>query len=81
MNLNVIKIGNSKGIRFPSYILKECNIYDVVNLYVKEGKIIIEPIMNTRKNWNQEFIRMHQKNDDTLIIDDSLDMNLEEWEW
>ncbi len=72
MNLNIIKIGNSKGIRIPSYILKECNINDVVSLYVKEGKVIIEPIESPRKNWNQEFIKMHQNNDDKLIIDNSI---------
>ncbi len=78
MNLNIIKIGKSKGIIIPSSIIKKCNISDVVNLYVKEGKIIIEAIENPRKNWNSEFIKMNQNNDDKLIIPDGFDKKYED---
>ena len=74
MNLNIIKIGNLKGIIIPSSILKKCNISNFVKLYVKEGKIIIEAMETPRKNWKSEFIKMNQNNDDKLIIPLKLSM-------
>ena len=34
MQLDVVKIGNSKGIRIPKAILKQCQIEDQVDLNV-----------------------------------------------
>jgi antitoxin MazE len=81
MQIDVIKIGNSKGIRFPAYILKECNIKDKIEIEVVDGKIIIKAIEKPRANWDAAFIKMHQNGDDELIIDDNLSLNSEEWEW
>lgn len=81
MEINIISIGNSKGLRIPKNVLKECAILDKVNLQIKNNKIILTPIKkpkkNIRKNWNKYFKNMHLCNDDLLFIDDSLDTNLD----
>ena len=81
MEVNIISIGNSKGLRIPKAILKECSILDKVNLEIKNNKIILTPIKNPkkdiRKNWNKYFKNMHLSNDDLLLIDDGLDIKLE----
>ena len=81
MITEVIRIGNSRGIRIPAYILKECNIADKVEMNVKDGKVIIVPIGQPRKDWENKFKEMHKNGDDTLLIDENLDNNLEDWEW
>lgn len=81
MLADVIRIGNSKGIRIPAYILKKCNITDKVEMEVKDGKILIVPIEKPRKNWDERFKEMHKNGDDKLIIDENLDVSLEDWEW
>ena len=81
MLTDVVKIGNSKGIRIPAVILKECQITDKVEMEVLDGKIIIAPISKPRKNWSEQFKEMRKKGDDKLLIDDTLDANLEDWEW
>ncbi len=81
MQTDVVKIGNSKGIRIPAIILKECQIADKVEMEVHDGKIIIVPISNPRKNWSEQFKEMRKKGADKLLIDDTLDANLEDWEW
>ncbi|GAH76797.1 unnamed protein product, partial [marine sediment metagenome] len=44
MLINIVPIGNSKGIRIPKAILDQCDIENEVDLEVENGKIIIEPI-------------------------------------
>jgi antitoxin MazE len=78
---DVVRIGNSKGIRIPAVILKECNITDKVEMEVKDGKIIIIPVDQPRKNWAEAFKEMHQNKDDELLIDESIGIGLEDWEW
>lgn len=81
MLTDVVKIGNSRGIRIPAVILKECQIADKVEMEVLDGKIIIAPISRPRKNWSEQFKEMRKKGDDKLLIDDTLDANLEDWKW
>ena len=79
MQTEIIRIGNSKGIRIPSIILKECAIKDSILLEVKDGKIIISPIDRSRKDWDKKFQVMSKQGDDTQILDENLDT--EDWKW
>lgn len=81
MLADVIRIGNSKGIRLPAYILKECNITDAVELEVKDGNIIIKPIEKPRKGWDKKFRQMHLDNEDNPLVAEDGDTYLEDWKW
>jgi len=81
MEAEIIRIGNSKGIRLPAYIIRECKIKDKVQMEVKDGKIILIPVTQPRKEWGKNFMDMRRNNDDTMLIEDELDEGLEEWEW
>lgn len=80
MDLSVIRIGNSKGIRLSKTILERYNIKDTVELIMEKGYIIIKPKTEPRKGWEKAFKKMHEKGDDQLLMDDVfLDEDLEEW--
>ncbi len=80
MEVSVIQIGNSKGIRFSKTILEKYNIKDKVDLILEKGKIIIQPLPNPRKGWEKAFKEMREKGDDRLLFDDVFeDETLEEW--
>lgn len=80
MNAHLISIGNSKGIRIPSALLRQYNMQDEVEICPGKDEIIIRPITRTpREGWSDAFAAMHLNGDDSLLIDDSID--LEEWEW
>ena len=81
MEAEIIRIGNSKGIRLPAYIIRECKIKDKVQMEVKDGKIILIPVTQPREEWGKNFMDMRRNNDDTMLIEDELDEGLEEWEW
>ena len=82
MKLNIITIGNSKGVRIPSAVIKQCNIVKELDLEVKDNKIILKPVKNKpRDGWGNAFKLMRRRNDDALIIDDALVLDGENWEW
>lgn len=67
MKTNIIRIGNSKGIRLPKAVLEQCRLHDEVELEVKDDRIIVRPAQAPRRGWNQAFSRMAKKGDDTLL--------------
>ena len=84
MRINVVQVGNSRGIRIPKAILDQCKIDEEVDLEVLDGKIIIEPRRRKpREGWDEAFERMAGHGDDALFIDDSVDLDLEseDWQW
>ena len=80
MEVSVIKIGNSKGIRLSKTMLEKYNIKETVDLILEDGQIIIKPLTKPRKNWESAFKTMAKNGDDKLLMDDVFeDENLEEW--
>ncbi|MDQ1272378.1 MAG: antitoxin MazE [Planctomycetota bacterium] len=82
MKINIITIGNSKGIRIPKAILKQCHLDKEAELETEEDKIIIKPFKKKpRKGWKEAFSSMRKREEDTLLIDDSIDREMKDWEW
>jgi len=80
MEISVIKIGNSKGIRLSKMLLDKYNIQDTVEVILEKGQIVIKPLSKPRKGWENAFKRMAKNGDDRLLINDVFeDENLEEW--
>lgn len=80
MELSVINIGNSKGIRLSKTVLEKYNIQDKIELILEKDFVILKSIAEPRKNWEKSFKKMHENNDDKLLIDDVFDdENFDEW--
>lgn len=70
MNINIIKVGNSKGLRIPKTLIDEYNIEETVELTLKHDCIEIRPKRKPRENWKSQFQKMANNNDDELLIPD-----------
>jgi antitoxin MazE len=82
VKVNIISIGNSKGIRIPKSILDQCNFNKEAELEVENNKLVIKPIKKrTREGWGEAFKLMHEREEDGLLLDDSLDIGMKNWEW
>jgi antitoxin MazE len=80
MEVSVIKIGNSKGIRLSKTMLDKYNIQDTVEVILEKGQIVIKPLSRPRKGWEKAFKKMAENGDDSLLVNDVFDdENLEEW--
>jgi antitoxin MazE len=80
MRSNLIKIGNSKGIRITSSIIKECELDNEIEIMVVDKKLIIEAVKEPRADWNKTFEEMHKNREDKLLIENSNDFD-KDWEW
>ena len=80
MEVSVIQIGNSKGIRLTKMLLEKYNITDTVELILEKDFIILKPKATPRKGWEASFKEMHENGDDSLLMPDAFeDENFEEW--
>lgn len=80
MDISVVQIGNSKGIRLSKTLLEKYNIKDTVELILEKGYIILKPKANPRKGWEKAFEKMHENQDDKPLMADIFeDENFEEW--
>ena len=70
MEISVIPIGNSKGIRLTKTLIDKYNIKDTVELILEKGFIILKPKNTPRKGWDKAFKKMHENKEDDLLIDD-----------
>ncbi len=82
MQLDIINIGNSKGLRLPKGILKQCGIGQTVNVKVQDHTLIITPCTSLRKNWEQAFQKMSANSEDILIDEHTVtSWDETEWQW
>jgi antitoxin MazE len=80
MEVSVIKIGNSRGIRLSKTLIDKYSIKDTVDLILEKGQIVIKPLSRPRKGWEKAFKEMSENGDDKLLFNDVFeDENLEEW--
>jgi antitoxin MazE len=69
MQISVIQIGNSKGIRLSKMLLEKYQIHDKVELVLENDHILIKPVISVRQGWDEAFNEMHKRGDDKLLID------------
>lgn len=80
MEISLISIGNSKGIRLSKTLLEKYHFQDTIELILEEGFIILKPRTSARKGWEKSFKKMHKNGDDkSLMADVFRDENFDEW--
>lgn len=80
MDVSIVPIGNSKGIRLSKTLLEKYNIKDKVELILEKGYIILKPKAEPRKGWERAFKKMHDRGEDKSLMNDVFeDENFEEW--
>ena len=80
MELSVVKIGNSKGIRLSKTLLDKYNIKDKVEVSLEDNQMVIKAKNEPRKGWDIAFKTMHDHGDDKLLIKDIFENEpFEEW--
>ncbi len=59
MDAKIIAIGNSKGVRLPREVLRQCNLSDgqAVSIGVQGDDIVIRAKSSPRAGWDAAFAR------------------------
>jgi len=84
MKVNVVRIGNSRGIHIPKTILNQCRVTDAMELEVQGNQLLLCPTTSPRAGWDDAFRRMHAHGDDQLLEQDTAAAtrwDRTEWQW
>ena len=82
MRANLIRIGNSRGIRIPKPLLEQAGLGGKVELLVEKGRLVIRPDRSPRQGWEEAFAAMAERGDDGVLpgrIANAFDRD--EWKW
>lgn len=78
----IIKIGNSQGVRIPKLLLEQSGIHTEVEIEVQGEVLTIRTAPRSRSGWEEAFAAMATQHDDVLLEEvNTTDWDRVEWEW
>ena len=66
MQIDLVKIGNSQGIRLPKSIIEQAGLTAQLELEVSDGSITIRAAKRPRQDWAQAATACAESGDDRL---------------
>lgn len=81
MRIELVRIGNSRGIRIPKPIIEQCGLGHTVELRVEKDRLIIAPARGVRKGWREAFAAARSSRHDQLLLDALRRNKFDEQEW
>ena len=81
MKAQIIKIGNSHGIRIPKAVLEETRMSGEVELEVTGDGILIRNLKKPRADWDSAFKALNDRDDDISLDRTPTSFEKAEWQW
>ena len=81
MKAQIIRIGNSQGIRIPKTLIEDGKLSGEVELELHEDGILIRSLQKPRANWDARFKTASEADDDQPTGDTRTSFENKEWQW
>ena len=84
MKIELVCIGNSRGIRIPKPLIEQCGFGKTVELYVERGRLVLAPERSPRSGWRKAFAAAGASTHDDPPLLEAVPPNKfdsEEWTW
>jgi antitoxin MazE len=82
MKVDIVSIGNSRGIRIPKALLEQCGFSDSAEIEIRNHTLVVSPLAKPRKGWDDAFAAMNKAKDDRLLdVEVATDFDATEWKW
>ena len=81
MKTDLIRIGNSRGIRIPKPVIEQCGLGDTVEMRVQENRLVISSERKPRQGWEDALLRAGAASDVEFLLDSALDDDFDQKEW
>jgi len=83
MKVELVRIGNSRGIRIPKPIIEQCGFGDTVELRIENDRLIITPNCPARQGWEEAFRAAGPAENDELELGmlPPNEFDRESWRW
>jgi antitoxin MazE len=82
MKIELVRIGNSRGVRIPKPLIEQCGLGNTVELHVEQNRIVIAAERLPRQGWKTTFEAAGSFEADSLLS--ALPQNEfddQEWTW
>jgi len=78
----IIKIGNSRGIRIPKLLIDQVGLGNEVEISVQRDHLVIRSTSHPRHGWDEQFRAMAEQGDDRLLDKATpTQWDVSEWKW
>ncbi len=82
LRTQIVRIGNSQGIRIPKSLIKLIGLENEVELVVEGNRLVVRNIPVHRKGWEERFAARAGEDDDRLLNDPGTEAwEEQEWTW
>ncbi len=83
LKIELVRIGNSRGIRIPKPLIKHLCFGDTVEVRIEDESLVIVRERSPREGWREAFRSAGSGTDDELALqtmpENEFDRN--EWQW
>ena len=83
MKAELVRIGNSRGIRIPKPVIEQCGLGETVELRVADDCLIVSPGRQPRQGWDAAFRASSHPVEDELMLEvtEPNEFDHKEWRW
>ena len=82
VHTQIVKIGNSRGVRLPKSLIEQMGFNNEVEIVVQDGQLVLRPVTRPRRGWDEQFLAMARHGDDKLLDGPtSTKWDRSEWRW
>ena len=78
----IVKIGNSRGVRLPKLLIEQMGFENDVEILIQRGQLVLRPLNHPRRGWEEQFLAMAKHGDDKMLDKPiSTQWDRSEWKW
>ncbi|MGC2322684.1 MAG: AbrB/MazE/SpoVT family DNA-binding domain-containing protein [Terriglobales bacterium] len=83
MRTELVRIGNSRGVRIPKPLIEQCRLGDTVELRVENDCLVISPERRRRQGWGEAFRAAAPAAHVELLLEtaEPNEFDRKEWQW
>jgi antitoxin MazE len=81
MKTELVRIGNSRGIRIPKPLIEQCRLGDTVDMRIENDCLVISAGRRPRHNWVEAFRAAGPSVHEELLLETSNEFDHKEWRW
>jgi antitoxin MazE len=83
MKTELVRIGNSRGVRIPKPLIEQCGLGETVELRLENNRLIISPERRPREGWEEAFRAAGTSVGDEILLRAGQPnaFDREEWQW
>jgi antitoxin MazE len=83
MKTQLVRIGNSRGVRIPKPLIEQCGLGNNVELRVENDCLVISPQRQPRQGWEEAFREAGSPINDEHLLETASpnEFDREEWKW